>query len=60
MKSLTGENSITAVLNWQKVKEIRENIDNLTQKQLADKYNVSLSSIRRVVQCKTWKIENYI
>ena len=59
-KANSGENSATAVLNWQKVKEIRENIDNLTQKQLVDKYNVSLSSIRRVVQYKTWKIEHHI
>lgn len=48
-------------LNWDLVKEIREkyNSKGLTQKQLAEEYSVTFSTISGIVRNKIWVDENY-
>lgn len=53
-----GANNNLAKLNWEVVLSIRKDYDTglFTQKQLADKYNISDSNICNIVNYKTWKI----
>ena len=55
----SGENNANSKLNWINIIEIRENKDNLTRKQLSEKYNISKNSIILILNNKSWKIENY-
>ena len=51
---LSGESCPWSKLNEEKVLQIRSD-KVLTQKQLAEKYNVSISTIRDIKKRKTWK-----
>lgn len=51
-----GENHPLAILNWEQVEEIRKNIDNLSRKQLANKYNISKSNVGFILTNASWKI----
>lgn len=55
---VTGEQHPLAKLDWQQVTEIRENIYNLSQKELAKKYNVSRSNIGFILNNISWKISD--
>jgi len=57
-KGKSGENNARAKLNWQQVKEIRENKDNLSQKELAEKYNTAPCNISNIISNRAWKKEN--
>lgn len=59
---LMGEKNPSATLKDEQVVEIRKNYvygkkgkKGITKKELADKYGVSFSVIKRIVQNKTWK-----
>ena len=56
IKDYIGSNSRTAKLNEEKVLSIREQWKNktFTTRQLAEKYNVCISSINQIVNNKTW------
>lgn len=53
----TGSNNPKNILNEEQVKEIYQKAINreITQKQLAKKYNVNLSTIQNIKYKKTWK-----
>jgi len=55
--SMSGENNINSKLNWEMIKEIREKYDTKEyyQRQLAEEYGVSRTSIQFVVNNATWK-----
>jgi hypothetical protein len=57
-KSRSGEGGSNTKLNWDIVKKIRldYNCRHLTQKQLAEKYEVTQTAISLIVNNKTWKI----
>ena len=52
----SGEKHPLAKLNSQQVKEIRENIDNLTRRELAKKYNVCIANINSILINLSWVI----
>ncbi len=54
---LSGEAIKTAKLNWEKVEYIREHLE-ISNKEFAEKYNVSPRTIADVKNYKTWKIKN--
>lgn len=49
-KIIRGEEHVNAKLTNEQVAYIRENPDKLFQRQLAEKFNVSLGAIRRVIK----------
>lgn len=51
---LSGEKCSWAKLDWDKVNFIRENLQ-IPVKELAEKFGVSVSTIRDVKNYKTWK-----
>lgn len=51
---LSGEKCSWAKLNWDKVSFIRNN-PQISTKELAEKFNVSVATIRNVRNYKTWK-----
>lgn len=53
---MRGENNSSSILTWKDVNEIRENIDNLSRKQLAAKYNVKEGNISRIINNKRWVV----
>lgn len=57
-ESVKGEKNIKAKLTWKIVGEIRDEfaLGSGTVFELADKYDVTVNSIRNVVKFKTWKI----
>ena len=52
---LQGEDCSYSKLNWEKVEYIRNNPDNLTQKELGEKFGVARTTISSVVTGRTWK-----
>lgn len=56
---LKGEEVPTAKLNWEKVHEIRENADGLSQSLLANNYGVCKTVIANIQHNRKWRDENY-
>lgn len=56
--AFSGEKSCTAKLTWEIVIKIREEYKNtnITQKQLSEKYGVSVSNINSIVCNKSWRV----
>lgn len=52
---LQGEDCSYSKLNWEIVEYIRKNPDNLTQKELGEKFGVARTTISSVVNYRTWK-----
>lgn len=52
---LQGEDCPYSKLNWNIVDYIRENPDHLLQKDLAEKFGVSRSTIGDIIHYRTWK-----
>lgn len=52
---LQGEDCPYSKLNWEIVEYIRKNPDNLTQKELGEKFGVARTTISSVVNYRTWK-----
>lgn len=53
-----GEKSYAAKLNWELVSQIRKEYaeESISQRKLANKYNVSPSTIQSLIENKSWKI----
>lgn len=49
-----GEKNIKAKLTEQQIKEIKENKDRLTKKELAKKYGVYWSTVYKIINGETW------
>jgi hypothetical protein len=54
MIPMKGEKNPASKLNYEIVKNIRENIYNLTRKELAACYNVSISLINQIINKNIW------
>jgi len=52
-------NSVNKKLKWENIIDIRLNLQNLTQKQLSKKYDISVGGIKNILNNKTWKPEYY-
>lgn len=55
LKNWSGENASRAKLKEKQVLQIRQNELNLSQRKLAEKYNVSRSTIRSILNRKNWQ-----
>ncbi|HNL79065.1 MAG TPA: hypothetical protein PKL69_01780 [Agitococcus sp.] len=53
-KKFQARNSSKAKLNVNQIKEIKENVDNLSYSKLASRYNVNKSTIANILKNKTW------
>ncbi len=54
-----GENNTKAILDWQKVREIRKKADEGVKKSdLAKKYGVSLRTVSAVINREYWREDN--
>lgn len=51
----TGEAHPKAKLDWDKVRYIRENPENLRQCQLAEKFGIAESTLRQVIHNWSWR-----
>ena len=58
ISGLKGENNGRAILDWNKVMEIRHRAkaEKITYKQLATQYNIGIWQIARIVQGRQWKV----
>lgn len=53
-----GENNPNSKLNWEKIREIRKKCLGFSSLKLAKEYGVGKATILRIINNKTWKIEN--
>ena len=53
-----GEKNSNSILTWKDVEDIRQNLDDLSNKELADKYKISKITITKIKSNKLWIVND--